>query len=162
METTARISPLKGTTFRRAIPHTGMIEGQEASPIPVLCLPRHYTSDLCQVLQPFPPLPLRNEAWKSRRTLPYIEQGSQRTLQRYQLRNICHTQAHPQTAHCPLPSTPSPDATDVNFGSLSRCSRSKRKIIKTRAGGAGPPRQPSPQPGPPGRLQAPLLPGSPH
>ena len=77
----------------------------------LLQLSWHQPSDLCQVLQPLSDrslLPLKRPRWKSRRTLPFIEQKvlelRLKGINRYEIYGILHPELK---SHTPAPlSTP--------------------------------------------------------
>ena len=159
-----------------AVPHpripTG--QGQKASPIPLcslLCLPRHLRARPSPSTQPvrrfsddsFLPRK-RGPSWKSRRTLPLIEQKviNERLngTNRYEIYAILKPILK---HHTPKPSTIYAITRRHGVNRLTtQMQQSKRKIIKTRAGELGYLDSHHAQPGPPGRLQAPLLPSRPH
>ena len=91
----------------------------------------------------------RGPGWKSRRTLPYIEQKviNERLngTNRYEIYAILKPILKHNT---PKPSTIYAITRRHGFNRLTKpMQQSKRKIIKTRAGEPGPPGQPLPQPG---------------
>ena len=106
----------------------------------------------------------RGPNWKSRRTLPYIEQKvlSERFngTNRYEIYAILKPILK---QHTPKPSTIYAITRRHGVNRLTKpMQQSKRKIIKTRAGELGHLDSHHLSSGHPGRLQAPLLPGSPH